>query len=636
MSHTRSMYDRCNMSQDLKQATAQLPLTMDINKYINPNSTGSNIRPVNVESSLMRLDRTNSGCNQGEYPFCGPTGCHVGGLNDDNYSPPFLGRGPDDVNGLSSHQLPRSQQWDGPDMNWNSGVPNGAQIQLDSTHVSRRFEDRVFGNMQHMQRPRGVIQQLQQSQNIPAFINGLSLNQLHNAIGQAKQAFDAHRPLISEETYNLLTTKLRQLSPGTMTPPAVSPPAVSPSAPGPIINPAITHPAALPGVHPALASGVHPALASGVHPNVPQIAPSTPGRSAANKGSMVVSSPAPVPGAHPLAIGGASGLPQPTTGAMAHPVVSTAGAPLSEAFQITSDGSVTLDQGEQDWLSSHSSMLFPAVSSTSPIISPANFNQKLTQLLQQLHSIAPLSQNEIDDISGKLSTVYTNYAQYSQSHPGVQYNGSKDLSDAFHTILTDVFQSKLAGHTLTATQVNNINAAAAGFLTKIGTPDFSGAISRLQAAVNNNTAQGFDTMDQDMGYGTPATVSNRKANQSAWMMHQGSQHGHHLPRALLDPTDLSTSHRNYYDRHYAGPDYAWVPHQNHHQGHHMYAGVPSMTSMMPPIAANSSSSSPMPLGTPSPMIMPQASPMMANQMAQAGQQAAPTARQMQALAQQHF
>lgn len=90
---TRKMYDDCAIRQDTKQSTDPLELVLDITKYINCNNTckpsgqypTNPISLVDIESSLMGLDKLSSKCDSAKYPFCGPNGCLL--TNDPRIAP---------------------------------------------------------------------------------------------------------------------------------------------------------------------------------------------------------------------------------------------------------------------------------------------------------------------------------------------------------------------------------------------------------------------------------------------------------------------------------------------------------------------------------------------------------------------
>ena len=80
---TRKMYDGCAFQQNLKQSTDPLEHILDLSKYVNYNNI---CRPVgrapqnaaqlvDIESSLMGIDKTASYCDSGKHPFCGSRGC---------------------------------------------------------------------------------------------------------------------------------------------------------------------------------------------------------------------------------------------------------------------------------------------------------------------------------------------------------------------------------------------------------------------------------------------------------------------------------------------------------------------------------------------------------------------------------
>jgi len=80
---TRKIYDDCAMRQRIDQSTSPLELRMDVTKYVHQNNIcrpskeylpGSALL-VDIESSLMGLDKISSNCDIDKHPFCGPKGC---------------------------------------------------------------------------------------------------------------------------------------------------------------------------------------------------------------------------------------------------------------------------------------------------------------------------------------------------------------------------------------------------------------------------------------------------------------------------------------------------------------------------------------------------------------------------------
>lgn len=80
---THKLYDKCALVQNTKQSTDPLELILDPTKFIN---YGNICRPgtqypsnaallVDVESSLMGIDKIASDCDRAKHPFCGPNGC---------------------------------------------------------------------------------------------------------------------------------------------------------------------------------------------------------------------------------------------------------------------------------------------------------------------------------------------------------------------------------------------------------------------------------------------------------------------------------------------------------------------------------------------------------------------------------
>lgn len=78
-------YDPCAAQQHHQQQTAPFEHMMDISKFVHPNRlhSGPESRPlgqldiVDVESSLMGLDRVQSRCEGGRYPLCSENGCLI-------------------------------------------------------------------------------------------------------------------------------------------------------------------------------------------------------------------------------------------------------------------------------------------------------------------------------------------------------------------------------------------------------------------------------------------------------------------------------------------------------------------------------------------------------------------------------
>ena len=87
---TRRMYDDCATDQDTKQSTGQLNMILDLTKFVNCNRSCNpdnkfvqNIQNpfdlVDVESSLMGIDRPASNCDIEKYPYCASKGCILTG-----------------------------------------------------------------------------------------------------------------------------------------------------------------------------------------------------------------------------------------------------------------------------------------------------------------------------------------------------------------------------------------------------------------------------------------------------------------------------------------------------------------------------------------------------------------------------
>lgn len=85
--YTRKNYDQCALAQQTKQMTDPLELIMDPTKYVNNNNLSRPIgeypmRPydrIDIESSMMGLDRLESNCDSTKLPFCGSNGCMLPG-----------------------------------------------------------------------------------------------------------------------------------------------------------------------------------------------------------------------------------------------------------------------------------------------------------------------------------------------------------------------------------------------------------------------------------------------------------------------------------------------------------------------------------------------------------------------------
>ncbi len=90
---TRKMYDGCALQQNTKQSTDPLELILDVNKYVHCNNickpsgrTPQNAADlVDIESSLLGIDKTASYCDTSKHPFCGPNGCML--TNDPRIGP---------------------------------------------------------------------------------------------------------------------------------------------------------------------------------------------------------------------------------------------------------------------------------------------------------------------------------------------------------------------------------------------------------------------------------------------------------------------------------------------------------------------------------------------------------------------
>jgi hypothetical protein len=78
-------YDQCAAQQHSQQQQAPIEYMMDIDKFVHPKrpQTGPDARPlgqldiVDVESSLMGLDRVKTRCEGGRYPLCNQNGCLI-------------------------------------------------------------------------------------------------------------------------------------------------------------------------------------------------------------------------------------------------------------------------------------------------------------------------------------------------------------------------------------------------------------------------------------------------------------------------------------------------------------------------------------------------------------------------------
>jgi len=77
---TREMYDNCAFRQDTRQSTDPMEYQLDVTKFVNcgnlcrPKSVKPNpVLNVDVESSLLGLDRINSKCDQARQPLCYPS-----------------------------------------------------------------------------------------------------------------------------------------------------------------------------------------------------------------------------------------------------------------------------------------------------------------------------------------------------------------------------------------------------------------------------------------------------------------------------------------------------------------------------------------------------------------------------------
>lgn len=80
---SKKMYDNCAFQQDVNQITRPYNLVMDDTKYVRKSGVCGDPSAiprrasdlVDIESSLMGMDKTASHCNTSKHPFCGQNGC---------------------------------------------------------------------------------------------------------------------------------------------------------------------------------------------------------------------------------------------------------------------------------------------------------------------------------------------------------------------------------------------------------------------------------------------------------------------------------------------------------------------------------------------------------------------------------
>lgn len=90
---TRKMYDDCALDQDIKINNDSLELLMDVTKYVHTKnicgrtSNFANSSLIDMESSLLGLDKLASNCNIAKYPHCSALGCMV--TNNHEYNNPY-------------------------------------------------------------------------------------------------------------------------------------------------------------------------------------------------------------------------------------------------------------------------------------------------------------------------------------------------------------------------------------------------------------------------------------------------------------------------------------------------------------------------------------------------------------------
>lgn len=137
---TRKMYDNCALEQDTKQSTDHLELILDVTKYIHCNNIckpAAEYPPnpallVDVESSLMGLDKIASKCDSAQYPFCASNGCL---LTNDPRIPPHVtpyacerGHTGDNAVVTTNMKMPRHPGYQIPNVNICAGQKNGYYV----------------------------------------------------------------------------------------------------------------------------------------------------------------------------------------------------------------------------------------------------------------------------------------------------------------------------------------------------------------------------------------------------------------------------------------------------------------------------------------------------------------------------
>lgn len=115
---TRKIYDDCSLKQDTRQSTDPLSLILDPTKFVNHNNicrpdggyNNNSVPKVDIESSLMGIDRTASRCDTAKYPLCGPEGCLLNSEIPPHITPYACDRGSCPQNSVisSNMRMPRS------------------------------------------------------------------------------------------------------------------------------------------------------------------------------------------------------------------------------------------------------------------------------------------------------------------------------------------------------------------------------------------------------------------------------------------------------------------------------------------------------------------------------------------------
>ena len=160
---TRKMYDGCAMQQDTKQSTDPLELVLDVTKYVHCNNI---CRPakeyppnsallVDIESSLMGLDKLASKCDTAKHPFCAANGCLL--TNDSRVGPhitPYAcerGQAGENAVITTNMKMPQHPGYRVPNVNICDGQRNGYYVDHNRNPQPRQQQPNhnIFNNIRN-------------------------------------------------------------------------------------------------------------------------------------------------------------------------------------------------------------------------------------------------------------------------------------------------------------------------------------------------------------------------------------------------------------------------------------------------------------------------------------------------------